>query len=851
MIRAAHDSGDFERTYAAERDALLVERMHLFAYVCAAMVLGFWSLDWLVAPEYVWSLGATRLAVAAVALSGRAAMGPGSRYNDLRSAAIIVASSFGLSVATRYTGHFSSFYLLGVVQIAFFVGFFIPWTLERTVVVTSLMGIDHYLANLDRVAWEPAVIAVGFGLLGLAILTSLSAWAGERARRRDLRLRTDVLRANEELRRAGEARMRFFANVNHELRTPLMLILGPLQRLLAAPDVGNAKPMLEIMDVNAERLLRQVNLTLDFAKVEAGRLRAALEPGNLEHVLRRMSKAAQGYAELRGVQLRYDGGAALPDSVFDPEQLETILANLLSNAVKFTPRGGEVTLVAARAGDELTVEVRDTGEGVPPEHLERIFDPFHQVDGGPSRRHEGTGLGLALSRELARLHGGDLRVESVLGKGACFRLTLPLHPPARSEEPGVESRNPAERADEMRREGLLTTAYEQAAARRALFADLTTPPVADSPSPLPASPGTPHLLLVEDNDDLRAFLRQVLGTRFVVDTACNGLEALVALGRRPPDLVIADVMMPFMDGIALCRKVRDEPRWASLPVILLTAKTGAVAVVEGLGAGANDYIAKPFDVRELEARIDAQLRLRTLEQSLSERDKRLTLIGTMTNSIAHDLTNPLTALRLLADQVQLSGNLDDATRKHVVNIESQTERLCGMVRDIRDFAKLGTVALQLRPTPFAAFIAEIGLTAREHMQRLGIEFQIEAHESAAAPVALDRERIRRVIENLLRNAQEAFEAHRASAKRISMRARGTAGGVELHIADSGPGVRAEIRDRLFEPFVTAGKHDGTGLGLAIVRDLVTAHGGTIELVDSATAGGAVFRMWLPQGDPAA
>jgi len=660
---------------------------------------------------------------------------------------------------------------------------------------------------------------------------------------------SEVKVANENLRKVDAARTRFFANVNHELRTPLMLIVGPLERLLATPDATDARPLLDTMAANAERLLRQINLTLDFAKIEAKQLRAELAPGNLDRVLGRMMKAAQGYADVRGIRLSYVGGERVPESIFDAEKVETILANLLSNALKFTPRGGEVALTVASDAGRLTVEVRDTGEGIPGDQLERIFDPFHQVEGGVTRRHEGTGLGLALARELASLHGGSVSVESTLGVGSCFRFVLPQQPPS-AEERRQEPRRKEDRTVALRRRGLLANEYEQAARRRALFSDLTAPRLSVSASPTLLGPKAPHVLLVEDNDDLRAFLQQSLHSRFVVETARNGVEALARLATDTPDLIIADVMMPQMDGYTLCRRLRADPAWAGVPVILLTARTGAPAVVEGLTAGANDYIAKPFDVRELEARIDVQLRLHTLERSLSERDKRLALIGQMTSSIAHDLNNPLAALVLLSDHLKLNTDLDDSARRHVVNIDAQTERLIGMVRDICDFAKLGTVTLQLRETPFAALVQEIGLAERARLKRLDIELQIDVDQASAEPVALDRERIRRVVENLLRNAKEALEQQDSGVKHISLSARSAPGGVELRVADSGPGVRAEIRDHLFEPFVTDGKPNGTGLGLAIVHDLVAAHGGTIELADTEAGGGAVFRMWLPRGGPA-
>ncbi len=412
-------------------------------------------------------------------------------------------------------------------------------------------------------------------------------------------------RAHEEERRRAEAlaeldraKTTFFSNVSHELRTPLTLALGPVEEVLAG--AGDAlrtadRERLEIAHRNHMRLLKLVNTLLDFARIEAGRAQAAYAPTDLAALTVDLAGVFRSAVEQAGLRLIVDCPPLAAPIYVDREMWEKIVLNLLSNALKYTFAGEiTVTLRAVRGG--VWLEVRDTGTGIPANELPHLFERFHRVRGAQARTHEGTGIGLALTRELVRLHGGTIGAASSPGVGSTFTITIPS---------GTEHLPPDQ----------LCPAPAAAAGHAAL------PYVEEAlrwlPEPAITGRGEPRLvpefadggrvLLADDNADMRAYVSRLLGARYNVEEVADGTAALDSALERPPDLLVTDVMMPGLDGIALLHALRADPRTATLPVILLSARAGEEARVEGLEAGANEYLVKPFSARELVASVGAQI----------------------------------------------------------------------------------------------------------------------------------------------------------------------------------------------------------------------------------------------------
>jgi PAS domain S-box-containing protein len=440
-------------------------------------------------------------------------------------------------------------------------------------------------------------------------------------------------RAHEEERKRAEAlaeidraKTAFFSNVSHEFRTPLTLMLGPLEEALRAPagELVQRRDDLVLVHRNGLRLLRLVNTLLDFSRIEAGRVEASYEPVDLSACTADLASMFRTATDKAGLTLTVDCPPLGVPVWVDRDMWEKIVLNLVSNAFKFTLKGG-ITVRLRCAGAHAALTVEDTGTGIPAREIPRLFDRFHRVEGARGRTHEGTGIGLALVQELVRLHGGAVRVESAEGAGSTFTVTIPLgtaHLP-RDRLRGVRARAAtALGARPFVEEALrwLPEAgdgvSEPEIERELLPGQRLAPPAA-------ASEGKrARLLIADDNADMRGYLRRLLDARYEVRTAADGEEALTAAREEPPDLLLSDIMMPRMDGYALLRAVRADPALADLPVILLSARAGEEASLEGLEAGADDYLVKPFGVRELFARIAANLELarrrRTVEQSLRQ-----------------------------------------------------------------------------------------------------------------------------------------------------------------------------------------------------------------------------------------
>ncbi|WP_033346165.1 SpoIIE family protein phosphatase [Catenuloplanes japonicus] len=393
----------------------------------------------------------------------------------------------------------------------------------------------------------------------------------------------------EELAELDRAKTAFFSNISHEFRTPLTLIMGPVEDLRARLGAGDAD--LAVIHRNALRLGKLVNTLLDFSRIEAGRMQARYEPVDLAAATAELASVFRSAIERAGLTLAVDC-PPLPEPVhLDRGMWEKVILNLLSNALKFT-FAGHVRVTVRAEGGSAVVTIADTGIGVPPDEIPRLFERFHRIEHARSRSNEGSGIGLALVRELVELHGGTIIGDSVLGEGTTFHIRLPFgvdHLPADALVPaGASVTSDAD-------------PYVEEVSRW-----LPTVDTADTGS-------RPTVLIADDNADMRDYLTRLLESAgHLVQSVPDGLAALEAARRRRPDLIVSDVMMPQMDGLQLVAALRADPRTAGTPVLLLSARAGQEASIEGLEAGADDYLVKPFSSAELLARVRGNLKLARL-----------------------------------------------------------------------------------------------------------------------------------------------------------------------------------------------------------------------------------------------
>jgi signal transduction histidine kinase/response regulator RpfG family c-di-GMP phosphodiesterase len=411
----------------------------------------------------------------------------------------------------------------------------------------------------------------------------------------------------DELARLDRAKTAFFSNVSHEFRTPLTLMLGPTQDALASPEQALSGDDLETVYRNQLRLLKLVNTLLEFSRIEAGRVEARFEPTDLAALTADLASAFRSATARAGLALEVDCRPIGEVVHVDPEMWEKIVLNLISNAFKFTLEGA-IRVELEAEGNHVELRVRDTGVGIAPSDLGRIFERFHQAPRAAARTHEGSGIGLALVQELVTIHAGTIQATSELGRGTEFVVRIPrgtAHLPRDRVVAAAPARVPA-RADG-------ATPFVEEALRW-----LPDGPSGAAPEPVSSGPARAHVLIADDNADMRDYLVRLLAARFRVHAVSTGDAALVAAIEQRPDVVVSDVMMPGLDGIQLIAALRQREETRTLPVILLSARAGEEASVDGLRAGADDYLVKPFSARELVARIDAQLvrsKLRGLEEA--------------------------------------------------------------------------------------------------------------------------------------------------------------------------------------------------------------------------------------------
>jgi signal transduction histidine kinase/PAS domain-containing protein len=651
----------------------------------------------------------------------------------------------------------------------------------------------------------------------------------------------------EALAEIDRVKTAFFSNVSHEFRTPLTLILGPLENALAGPARSLGGDDLETVHRNALRLLRLVNSLLDFSRIEAGRLGARFEPTDVAILTAGLAGSFQSLLESSGLKLVVDC-PPLPEPVYvDRSHWEKIVLNLLSNAFKFTFEG-EIAVSLRADGDRVELAVRDTGIGISAEEQSHIFERFHRIEGTPGRSFEGSGIGLALVQELTKQHQGSLRVESVPGKGSTFLVSIPLGKKHLAEDcitaasPLVAGRSAAT--------PYLLDASHWNEGPLAAGAEHSAGPAGAEPSP-PASRA--RVLIADDNADMREYLIRLLAPRWRVHAVPDGQAALEAALVEPPDLVLSDVMMPRMDGVALLRALRADPRTSTIPVVLLSARAGEEAIIGGLETGANDYLVKPFSARELISRVGTHLEMARIRRVSTDTanelaETRATLLEDVERknreleafsySVSHDLRAPLRTIdgfsQALLDDCRELGEIGQG---YLQRVRSAAQRMGELIDDLLKLAGVGRAELHRESADLTRLGQRIGEQLGSSNPDRNVSFVV--HEGLAAHA--DRRLVQVLLENLLGNAWK-FTA-RTPSPRVELGAIQEGGVSVFYVKDNGAGFDDSYVGRLFNPFQRLHSEldfPGTGVGLATVRRVVERHGGRVWAEGRVNEGATIY-----------
>jgi signal transduction histidine kinase/ligand-binding sensor domain-containing protein/DNA-binding response OmpR family regulator len=465
---------------------------------------------------------------------------------------------------------------------------------QRRVTFTNIDPGTYYFkvkaSNNDGI-WneEPTVVKVvilppfwktdiAFGLYALMIIGGLllARWLILTKERINYRIAHERRQA-QQMHELDMMKIKFFTNVSHEFRTPLTLILTPIEKIVNQTHDGEQKKQFQLIQRNAKRLLNLVNQLLDFRKMEVQEIKFTPSEGDIVRFIRELVYSFSDLSEKKNIDFSFTTSVEAFETLFDQDKVEKILFNLLSNAFKFTPEHGKVSVglfvEQTETASSLKIQVTDSGIGIPSDKLDKIFERFFQHDTPSAIVNQGSGIGLSITKEFVKVHGGTIEVESRPGAGSCFTVALPL--------PKLSTVETAELPQEVE------------------MLSLAEPVLADHPM----DNRKPVLLLVEDNEDFRFYLKDNLKLHYSIIEASNGRQALQKAIASVPDLVVSDIMMPEMNGIDFCRKLKADRHTSHIPVVLLTARTSDEQKLEGFDMGANDYITKPFNFEILQSRI--------------------------------------------------------------------------------------------------------------------------------------------------------------------------------------------------------------------------------------------------------
>jgi signal transduction histidine kinase len=683
---------------------------------------------------------------------------------------------------------------------------------------------------------------------------------------------------------ANQAKSEFLANVSHELRTPLTLILAPLEELRAAAVPPPDWPtQLARAQRNALLLLNRVNDILDFSKAEAGKFELRPQQADLVRMLDTLAGDAAVAARQKGCTLTCEVDPALGTVCLDLEHFEKIVLNLVSNAIKFTPAGGTVHVRAAAVdASRFEFAVQDSGIGIAPEHLPRLFERFSQVDNSATRRHGGTGIGLALVKELATLMGGTVGVDSEPGRGSRFFVRLP-----RGAGAGVQvATAPGGVHDDhevaLRRLRLQDGSPLPAAAAAPCEGRRDTGDAREGPPPGPPS----RLLVVDDSPEMLAYISELLRDECEIVTAQDGEAAWSRLQCTPVDAVVSDVMMPRLDGFGLTARIKASTGLSHVPVILLTARGGADASASGLETGADDYIAKPFSPLELRARVRAVLRMAQVQAELRAKSRQAGMAQIATN-VLHNVGNVLNSVNIsagllgtklrdsrlpgLAKAARLmhehAGDLgafltqDDKGRllpgylgrlAEALAAEQQAmgDELGQLTRSIDHIKEIVATQQSYAGPGRAVEAVPVGelLDDALRMNRGALarhQVAVEQEVAELPLLLLDRHRLLLILVNLISNAKYALDGVSDRPRVIRLQAAPAAGGMlRIQVADNGEGIPAGNMALIFTHGFTTRK-EGHGFGLHSSALAAREMGGTLTARSDGPGQGATFVLEIP------
>ncbi len=723
-----------------------------------------------------------------------------------------------------------------------------------------------------------------FGNCFFLAVTSVFVLAGsyyyERLRFSEFCLRMEVEKSrellesqNRQLSELDEAKTRFFANISHELRTPLTIMLGITERLRSVlgrqlAEEPIIQEMTMMLEQNGLRLLKLIDDLLDLVRFDTGHADINRQPTLIVAHIDGLLRSLRHLAEQDRVALIWDCQVDSSTVLLDRDKFDKIILNLVINAIKFTPSSGTIEVKVTVVRNALRMTVEDTGVGIPPEVLPQIFERFWQVDTSSTRKFQGAGIGLALVRSLTEAMDGSVKVDSQLGRGTTFTVDL-------LAETVVEQTVEHDHAGPLKEGGNIADLHRRAAmsipGKMALCTAAplqTSGPIAGPMIGTRPSGARPLVLIADDEPDIRRFLRMQLADVDVIE-ASDGAEALELTRLRRPQLALLDHMMPEMDGVEVCRRIRENHTTRGVAVIMLTARADETTKLAALQAGANDFLTKPFSTAELALRLENQIAMARVRREILDlnselqaaldqikenevvmvRNEKLSALGRMSAGIIHEINNPLNyasaAIHALETFARLIPDEDQPDFVDILgDIKEGVERVSQIVIDLRKFTR------DDKATSGDADLAEIVSRARRmisHQVGKEIDFTLTAPDHAL--ISGNPNQLVQVFINFFQNSIDAIQMriaeHGGESGLMEVSIDRVGDGWQTTIRDNGIGIPPENLQKIFDPFFTSkevGK--GMGLGLSITHQILQAHKAIVE-VDSRPVEFTRFRVTFP------
>jgi signal transduction histidine kinase len=676
----------------------------------------------------------------------------------------------------------------------------------------------------------------------------------------------------EALAEIDRAKTDFFSNISHEFRTPLTLMLGPLEELLnSGKEEFSSQHVATIESIhrNAIRLLRLVNSLLDFSRIEAGRAKAHYSRVDIAAFTTDLAGNFRSVIENAGLKYKVTCKPVTLPVYVDKEMWEKVVLNLLSNAFKYTLKG-EIGIDLTTENSKVILSVRDTGPGIPAKELSHMFERFHRVRNNTGRTHEGTGIGLSLVKELVNLHQGTITVDSTEGQGSMFIVTIPTgkdHLPAAQVTETIHLYESG-LADLYIKEAVSVTLADPQNNNEQLNILKDEIP-ATGAHPVNGKSAKSYVLVVEDNVDMREYIHRLLSPYYKLEMAPNGKYALDKVKRESPDLIISDIMMPIMDGIELLNILKSDPVTQRIPVILLSARAGEEARIAGIETGADDYLVKPFSAKELLARVRVQIKIahernaarEDLEKLVTERTAELLKKNNELEQFAyvasHDLQEPLRKIQTFTEMLQDDlGDLNDTSRNYLSRITAASDRMTTLIKDLLNFSRLSDKEIKFEQVDL-----------NEIADRVQDEFELLIKQKNAVisknglpvidgiPLHL-YQLFYNLVSNSLKFSQEGISplitihASRMADEEVIKYPELHTGVIYhcIQFTDNGIGFHQQYAEQIFSIFQRLNDqraYRGTGIGLSLCRKIVLNHNGKI-FAESAENQGASFYILLPE-----